>query len=88
MINYTDDTITLNNKTYQLDDVRAYLLEKHPTLCKNHFIKTIIKKGNPFFSYDWQSVIEIAINADYFSESSFKAVKPKAKEETTTLINN
>ena len=78
LINHKDNTITLNNKIYRLEDIRDYLITNYQTLCKQHFIKCIVQNKKQLFTYDWQSIIDIAKECQYFSESIsvFSKIKP------------
>lgn len=68
MIDFIQNYATIGRTRYDLDKIRAYLLEVHPTLCSNNFVKVITVKGKRVFSYDWQTILEIAEVAGYIND--------------------
>lgn len=66
--NYCNNTIEIENRVYDLDEVRKFLLKNYEPLCTNHFIKCITVLGRRTFTYDWMAIIEIAEQGGYLSE--------------------
>lgn len=60
MINVVKDKIAIDGKSYPLSAFRAWLSANHPELVKNHYIKTIIKDGKSFRTYDWSGIYATA----------------------------
>lgn len=60
MINVVKDRIVIDGKPYPLSAYRAWLSANHTELVKNHFIKTIIKDGKSFRTYDWSGIYSTA----------------------------
>lgn len=59
-LNYSEDTMKVGRTTYDLKEYRRWLLNEHPVLCQNHFIKAIRKEGKTVFTYDWMSIYSTA----------------------------
>lgn len=53
---------------YNLDDVRRFLLLNFEILCQNHFIRCITVKRKTVFTYDWNSIMDIAKEAGYLHQ--------------------
>lgn len=70
MINVVKDKIAIDGKSYPLSAFRAWLSANHPELVKNHYIKTIIKDGKSFRTYDWSGIYSTA--AQYNIHLNFK----------------
>lgn len=60
MVDFIQNYLIIGGHRYNLDEARAYLLANHPTLCANNFVKMIMVKGEPLFTYDWMTIFEIA----------------------------
>lgn len=74
MFDYKNDTILIDGRLYQLDQLREWLLHNHPVLCTNNFIKTIrVYKANKR-TYDWDNVFEIAQDSGFLVDFK-KAMK-------------
>lgn len=56
MYDFSEDTMTYNGVTYQLQPYREWLIRNHEELCTGHFIKAIRSGGKTLFTYDWQSI--------------------------------
>lgn len=56
MYDFSEDTMTYNGVTYQLQPYREWLVYNHEQLCTGHFIKAIRSGGKTLFTYDWQSI--------------------------------
>ncbi len=64
------ETIEIKGVNYKWDDpildkFRENLLRTQPTLCANHFIKSIRSKGKSKMTYDWMHIFQTAIEAGY-----------------------
>lgn len=70
MINVVKDRIAFNGVSMPLSAYRAWLSANHPELVKNHYVKTIVKEGKPFRTYDWSGIYSTA--AQYNLHLNFK----------------
>jgi hypothetical protein len=60
MIDIVRDLVSIDGKHYALSAYRSWLSAEHPSLVKNHFIKTISKGGKLVRTYDWAAVYATA----------------------------
>lgn len=60
MINVVKDRIVIEGKPYPLSAYRSWLSANHAELVKNHYIKTILKDGKQFRTYDWAGIYATA----------------------------
>lgn len=61
-ISYQHNTVTHNGQSYQLDDVRKWVVDNHFHALAGHHIKTKVKikadgSGELSLSYDWKAIL-------------------------------
>lgn len=57
-VNFSTNTLSIGILSYNLDDVRGYLLNKLPVICSNYRIASHVSKGERIFTYDWQGLFD------------------------------
>lgn len=63
MIDYRRNIFRVNNTTYNLDDLRAWIKDVHPDILLSHRIKRIWTGGQHLWTFDWDAVFFKVLNS-------------------------
>lgn len=67
VLHHSSDMVLIENRLYDLDDLKRFLINHYPALVIQCYVKAITKSHHRYprtvFTYDWNDIIKRAGNA-------------------------